>query len=561
MDRPIEEILLSEGLITQEQLEHACREAQKSGMDIESTLIRLGFVTEDIIVSTIATLTSIPYIKLENYLIDSEVINLVPEELARRHKLIPLFKIEDNLTVAMANPQDIIALDELRMRTNFKYIDTVVSSKSEIENAINQYYSKLGSIETIIEGIDISKLRKIPEEIDHQRLAEISEETPVIKLVNMLIYEAVKSKASDIHVEPEQDVLRIRYRIDGILYEAYKLPHHLLGLVTSRIKILAGLDIAERRKPQDGRLRMDMENREIDIRLSTFPTIHGENLVLRILDKSSVLLNLRDLGFSERDLSKFNSLIRSPYGIILVTGPTGSGKTTTLYAALSEINSPEVNIITIEDPVEYQIPLIRQTQINPKAGLTFATGLRSILRQDPDIVMVGEIRDVETADIATQAALTGHLVFSTLHTNDSSGALTRLIDMGVEPFLISSSVIGVIAQRLVRIICFHCKDEYVPPSNLLKSLKLEGQKDLRFYKGRGCDNCKGTGYTGRRGIFEILMVDEEIRKLIISKTSADAIKQTAIQSGMTTLMKDGIEKVKRGMTTLEEVIRLTHIEK
>jgi type IV pilus assembly protein PilB len=560
LNRPIEEILLEEKLITGDQLDYARKEAGKSGMDIENTLIRLGFVTEDIIVSRIARLTSVPYIKLDNYLISPEVINLVPEDLARKHKLIPLFKIENNLTVAMANPRDIVALDELRLKAGLKYIDTVISSKSDIENAIDQYYGTTGDVKTIVEGIDISELRKVSEETDPERLAQISEETPVVKLVNLLIQEAVKSKASDIHIEPDLDILRVRYRVDGILYESYKLPKHLSGLVISRIKILGGLDIAERRKPQDGRFRLNTENHEIDIRLSSFPTIYGENLVLRILDKTSVLLNLTDLGFGTQDFNKFNSLIHSPYGIILVTGPTGSGKTTTLYAALSEIDSLEINILTIEDPIEYQIPLLRQTQINPKAGLTFASGLRSILRQDPDVIMVGEIRDAETADIATQAALTGHLVFSTLHTNDAAGALNRLIDMGMEPFLISSSVIGIIAQRLVRLVCPKCRTDYVPPEQMLKDLKIEARSGTKFYRGKGCDNCKGTGYTGRKGIFEVLVINEEIRKLIISKASSSTIKQAAIKSGMTTLLEDGLNKAKNGVTTLEEVIRLTHLE-
>ncbi len=561
MSKLIEEILVEENIITQEQMESARKEAEKTGMDIESTLIRLGFASEDIIVNRVARITSVPYIKLDNYLIASEVIKLIPEELARKHKLIPLFKIEDTLTVAMANPQDIAALDELRLKTKLKYIDAVISGKSDIENAISQYYGTGGDVKTIVEGIDISDLRKVSEETDPERLAQIAEETPVIKLVNLLIQEAVKSKASDIHIEPELDILRVRYRIDGILYETYKLPKHLAGLIISRIKILGGLDIAERRKPQDGRFRMSLENRkEIDIRLSSFPTMHGENLVLRILDKTAVLLNLTDLGFGSNDFDRFNSLIRSPYGIILVTGPTGSGKTTTLYAALSEINSLEINILTIEDPIEYQIPLIRQTQINPKAGLTFATGLRSILRQDPDVIMVGEIRDMETADIATQSALTGHLVLSTLHTNDSSGALTRLIDMGTEPFLVSSSVIGVIAQRLVRVICKKCKVEYTPSDQVLKDLKLDTEKGTKFYRGKGCDNCKGTGYAGRKGIFEVLVIDEEIRKLIVGKASSSVIKQTALASGMTTLMTDGLNKAKSGLTTLEEVVRLTRLE-
>ncbi|MCM8765739.1 MAG: type II secretion system ATPase GspE [Candidatus Omnitrophica bacterium] len=559
LNKPIEEILLESSLITPQQLEQARQEARKLGLDIERSLIKLGFISEEAIVAKIAEITSLPYINLADYQIDSEIIKLVPEDLARKYKIIPLFRIEDTLTVVMANPNDIAALDELRIKTNFKYIDTVISTKTQIENALNRYYGTVGDIETVIEGMDISQLKAIPEELEPSRIAEIVEETPVIKLVNLLITRAVKDRASDIHIEPEEDLLRIRYRIDGILYEVYKLPKYLLGLITSRIKVLANLDIAERRKPQDGRIRLNIENREIDIRTSTFPTIHGENVVLRILDKSNLLLDLNELGFSQQDLSRFNSLIHRPNGIILVTGPTGSGKTTTLYAALSAINSLETNIITLEDPVEYELPLIRQTQINPKAGLTFATGLRSILRQDPDIIMVGEIRDVETAEIAIQAALTGHLVFSTLHTNDAPGALTRLIDMGIEPFLISSSVIGVLAQRLVRKICADCKTEYIPSPELISVLGIK-ETEIKFYKGKGCPNCKQTGYSGRIGIFELLVVNEEIRKLIVSKASADIIKQKAIALGMSTLKEDGLNKVKQGITTLEEIFRLTQIQ-
>ncbi|MCM8793566.1 MAG: Flp pilus assembly complex ATPase component TadA [Candidatus Omnitrophica bacterium] len=558
--KPLEEILLAEGLINTQQLNRAKEEAQKLGLSLEDVLIKLGFVGEDIIASKIAEVLSLPYVKLSNYNIDQNVIKLVPEEIARRYKLIPLFLLEDTLTLAMANPQNIVALDEIRLKTKLKYIDVVVAGKTEIENAINQYYAGIGDVKTILEDINIAELRHVSEDTSPQLLAQIAEETPVVKLVNFLIQEAVKSKASDIHIEPEMNMLRVRYRIDGILYEAYRLPKQVTGLITSRIKILGNLDIAEKRKPQDGRFRINLENREIDIRLSSFPTLYGENLVLRILDRSRVLLRLVDLGFGPNDLEKFNSLIHAPYGIILVTGPTGSGKTTTLYAALSEINSPQINIMTIEDPVEYQIPLLRQTQINPKAGLTFATGLRSILRQDPDVIMVGEIRDLETADIAIQAALTGHLVFSTLHTNDSAGALTRLIDMGIEPFLVSSSVIGIIAQRLIRLICPHCKVEYSPPEAVLKSLNLEPRKEEKFYRGEGCEKCKKTGYSGRKGIFEVLVINEEIRKLIVAKASASVIKQTAISQGMSTLMADGLEKARQGLTALEEVLRLTKLE-
>jgi type IV pilus assembly protein PilB len=373
-----------------------------------------------------------------------------------------------------------------------------------------------------------------------------------------LIAEAVKSRASDIHIEPEHENLRVRYRIDGLLQETDLLPKHLQDNVISRIKVLSNMDIAETRKAQDGRINMKLGNKELDIRVSTFPTIYGENVVMRLLDKASVLLGLKELGFLEDNLLNFNKLISRPNGIILVTGPTGSGKTTTLYAALTSISSMEKNIITIEDPVEYELPLIRQTPVNPKAGITFANGLRNILRQDPDIIMVGEIRDKETVEIAIQASLTGHLVFSTLHTNDAPSALTRLIDMGVEPFMVSSTIIGIMAQRLVRLICVKCKEKYIPDQAALEELGLPKQGD--YFHGRGCPVCKKTGFLGRIGIFELLMVNEEIRKMIEAKSSADEIKKKALALGMKTLRQDGIVKVQRGLTTAQEILRVTEIE-
>jgi type IV pilus assembly protein PilB len=381
------------------------------------------------------------------------------------------------------------------------------------------------------------------------------QETPIVKLVNIVIMLAVKERASDIHIEPEEHNLKIRYRIDGILQEKNIFPKKIQNIIISRIKVLSKMDIAESRKPQDGRIRLKIETKDLDIRVSTFPTIHGENVVMRLLDKTSLLLGLKQLGFSESEFKIFDKLIRHPYGIILVTGPTGSGKTTTLYAVLSSLNTPEKNIITLEDPVEYELPGIRQTPINPKAGITFATGLRSILRQDPDIIMVGEIRDKETAEIAIQAALTGHLVLSTLHTNDAPSALTRLVDMGIEPFLISSSVIGILAQRLVRTICDKCKQKYVPPPEAVKELGIKAGEE--FYKGAGCQRCNQKGYIGRIGIFELLFIDEEIRKMVDAKKSADEVKRKAVELGMKVLRDDGLQKAKRGATTIEEVLRAT----
>jgi type IV pilus assembly protein PilB len=373
-----------------------------------------------------------------------------------------------------------------------------------------------------------------------------------------MIMQAVKDRASDIHIEPEEDNCRVRYRIDGILHEINILPKNLQSAVISRIKILSKMDIAESRKPQDGRIRIKIESRDLDIRVSTFPTVHGENIVMRLLDKTSVILGLKELGFLENELNAFDKLIKHPNGIILVTGPTGSGKTTTLYAALSAISSMEKNIITIEDPVEYELPLIRQTQVNPKAGITFANGMRAILRQDPDIIMIGEIRDKETAEIAIQAALTGHLVFSTLHTNDAPSAVTRLIDMEVEPFLISSSVIGILDQRLVRLICNKCKEKYTPTEEVLKELNMK--EGSLLYRGKGCPACKNTGFVGRVGIFELCAINDELKKMIDARRSADEIKKKAIALGMKTLREDGVKKIEMGLVSLEEVLEVTQVQ-
>ncbi len=549
------DILLSKGLITQVQVDKAKEEMKKTGLPLEKTLEKLGYITEEDIVNTLAESMRVLYVDLKDYLIDTEVIKLVPEDVARKHKLVPLFKIGDTLTVAMANPRDIMAIDEIRIRSKIPAIEPVLSTDKAIQSAIEQYYGVTGTLDDIMKSMDKIRLPIMTTDVQVKTLARAAEEAPVVKMVNLIFMQAVKDKASDIHIEPEENALRIRFRIDGILHEVSSPSKNLQSVIASRIKILAGMDIAETRKPQDGRIRLRMENKSLDLRVSSFPTIHGENIVLRLLDKSSIILGLADLGFSEKDLKDFDKLIRNPYGIILVTGPTGSGKTTTLYSALSTINSVEKNIITVEDPVEYELPLIRQTQVNPKAGLTFATGLRSILRQDPDIVMVGEIRDKETADIAIQASLTGHLVFSTLHTNDAASALTRLLDMGIEPFLIASSVIGILAQRLVRVICKGCKEKYTPSAEILKDLGIK--ETASFYRGKGCEACKNTGYMGRIGIFEFLRMSEEVKRLVVGKASSDEVKRRAIQEGIRTLRDDGLDKVKRGMTTIEEILRVT----
>ncbi len=559
LEKKLEEALLKKKIVSKETLEKAKKESKETRKPLREILVEENILTEEEIVVILAEITGIPYLDISDYVIDKDIIKLVSEQLARKSFLMPLFRVENNLTVAMADPTDILAIDRIKTKCKCD-IEPVFATKDSIKTAINQYYGTSGTLEEVIGKIDARSMGlKEGEEIDIRRLKDVVKETPVVKIVNFLISQAVQEKASDIHIEPEQDRLMVRYRVDGILHDAPNPPKYLQPAVISRIKILANMDIAETRAPQDGRFNVKVEGKDIDIRVSVFPTVNGENVVLRLLDKTTALFSLSQLGFSTETLKRYEALIRSPYGIILVTGPTGSGKTTTLYSSLNIINSPEKNIITIEDPVEYQLPLIRQSQVNPKANLTFASGLRSILRQDPDIIMVGEIRDVETAEISVQAALTGHLVFSTLHTNDATGALSRLTDMGVEAFLISSSVAGILAQRLVRKICENCKEPHKPPPEILKKLEFKGNAPSTFYKGKGCKKCKSTGYKGRIGIFELLLMNDKIRDLVVKQASSSEIKQEAVKEGMVTMMEDGLEKVRNGVTTLEEVLQVTQI--
>jgi len=554
----LEQILLEKGLITKEQFDKALDESRKKGMPVAKVILRSGMVTEDVYARAMSEFMEIPYVDLSNYIIDQEVLRLIPETIARKYRAMPIFKIRNSLTVAMADPKDIVAIDDLSRKAKCE-IEAMLSTESAVSAAIEQYYGTSSSFDDVIKDIDKeNRFQAKGMEFDSTKLAEIAEEAPVIKLVNMIIMQAVKDKASDIHIEPEEARLVVRFRIDGILHEMFSPPKHLEPALMSRIKVLSKMDIAEKRKPQDGRFNMKAMDRDIDMRVSTFPTIYGENIVVRILDRGSILMGLDKIGFSLEMQKEFERLIGHPHGIILVTGPTGSGKTTTLYSALSTIDSEEKNVITIEDPVEYHLGRIRQSQINPKAGLNFATGLRSILRQDPDVIMVGEIRDKETAEISVQAALTGHLVFSTLHTNDSAGALSRLIDMGIEPFLISSSIIGILAQRLVRKICDKCKEEYILSGDVLKGLGVNEKK--AFFKGKGCPACKNTGYSGRIGIFELLLVNDHIRKLVVDKASSNIIKKAAVEARMKTLRDDGLDKVLRGITTPEELIKATQEE-
>ncbi|MFH1615952.1 MAG: ATPase, T2SS/T4P/T4SS family [Planctomycetota bacterium] len=525
------ERLVEKGLITAEQLIEAESKAKANAKPLREILTKKGLISDEDLTVFLSQEFDLPFIDLTNYLIESEIIDLVPEALARKHLLIPILKIGNDLTVAMVEPSDVFAVDELRMKTGLN-IEPAVATETGLKKALDQHYGAKGTLEEVIGSLDRSKLEIRPgQETELKKLRGIAEEPPVIKLVNIMIIEAVHQGASDIHIEPEEDTLKIRFRIDGMLHERTGPPKYLQSAVISRIKVMAELDISERRIPQDGRIQMKMEGRDIDIRVSCIPTIYGENVVLRILDRSQIILELKQLGFSSI-LTQYKKLISLPHGIILVCGPTGSGKTTTLYTSLNAINSEDKNIITIEDPIEYHLAGIRQMQVNHKIDLGFAEGLSAVLRQDPDVIMVGEIRNAETAKAAVQAALTGHLVFSTLHTNDAPSAVTRLVDMGVEPFLISSSVIGVLSQRLVRTICTECK-------------------------GKGCKGCLQTGLKGRIGIFELMRPSEKIRELISAKASADQIRKVAIEEGMQLLREDGQKKINEGITTKEEVMRVT----
>ncbi|MGQ9696480.1 MAG: type II secretion system ATPase GspE [Armatimonadota bacterium] len=546
------EILIERGLITEEQLHEALEQQKRSGELIGQVLINLGYVQERDVLEALGEQLGLPVVTLTEHSVDPVALGQVPSEFAMRHQLIPLRSDDHTITVAMANPLDVQPLDDLRLVTGCE-IKPAIASPSEIKRAIEQFYMEKMIQDISEQEADITA-DEGPDIADLQRMAT---EALVIQLVNLIIHQAVQERASDIHIEPFERELKVRYRIDGVLREAQSPPKRLHPAIVSRIKILADMNIAERRLPQDGRIQLRVSGRRIDIRVSTIPTLYGESVVMRILDKSMGLLTLEELGMQAQALERFRRLISVPHGIILVTGPTGSGKSTSLYAALMEIYSVEKKIITIEDPVEYQLPGVNQIQVRPNIGLTFASGLRHIVRQDPDVIMVGEIRDPETADIAINAALTGHLVFSTLHTNDSAGAITRLLDMHVEPYLVASTLIGSIAQRLVRRICTKCKTTTQLRPEYLREVGFpEEMVNHKFAVGRGCDECGGTGYKGRIGVFEMLVIDDEIRRMIVERSSATVIKQYAVSKGMTTLLADGREKILQGISTVDEVLRV-----
>lgn len=559
----ITDALLADGLLTQKQLQEVVDLQKKQGGRLLKLLLERKAVSDQDMMIGLARCLNTPPITLTKMRVPQEITELIPKEMAQTHKMVAVARLGKKLYVAMADPLNVLALDELRRnRPNLEIIPLITTEKA-VNDFLNTSNTQVKEdIDEILKDVDVSDVevaKEKQEEINLDKLIEGSEEAPVIKLVNLMLVQAIKDRASDIHLEPFEKQLRVRYRIDGVLYDSTAPPKALQASLTSRIKIMSTLDIAERRLPQDGRFRIKIAGRDVDLRVSILPTIHGEKIVMRVLDKTSLNPNLDAMGLDPDDLAKFKNAIDAPHGMILMTGPTGSGKTSTLYAVLTQLNTPDVNIVTVEDPVEYQMLGINQVQVKPDIGLTFASGLRSILRQDPDIVMVGEIRDSETADIAVKAALTGHLVLSTLHTNDAPGAIARLVDMGIEPFLVSSSVLMVCAQRLIRKICPHCKESFPVPPDVIRRLGLNPEEvaSNTFCRGHGCSRCKETGFLGRMAILEVLQVSEALREQILTNTSAQAIRELALKEGMKTLKIAGLLKAKDGLTSLDEVLRVT----
>ena len=552
-------VLIDRGYISIENLEAALQAQRESrglhGKLLGEILVDKGFCTEDHVIECLAAEYAVPYAKLDARLLDPKVIDVLPRDYIELNLVLPLFCVRNLLTIAISEPSNLFLIDEIKTLTG-KDVQIVAATSKDIRRMItNLPNSKVFVIDDIIEDSESADVTLIEDAIDDiSDIEEIAGQSPVIRLVNYIIFNAVKEGASDIHIEPAERCMRVRYRIDGRLYKSLEVPQHLLNAVTSRIKIMAALDISERRLPQDGRVHVLLEGRKIDLRISTFPGSCGEKTVIRVLDTKGVSLVLEDLGFSEDVLTRFMENIHAPNGIILVTGPTGSGKSTTLYSALNSITSMENNICTVEDPIEYHLPLINQFQVQERVGLTFARALRTLLRQDPDVIMVGEVRDEDTARMAIQAALTGHLVFSTLHTNDAPAAITRLVNMGVENFLIGAALNMVLAQRLLRRICPKCRESYEPPRNLRKTLERMGYETDTFYRGVGCKNCRNTGFRGRIGIHELLVVNDEMRDAITAEASISKLREISLQNGMVSIQRDGFRKVREGITTVEEVL-------
>ncbi|UQD52907.1 type II secretion system protein GspE [Bacillus methanolicus] len=540
------DLLVDAGLITEEQLQTALKEKSKD-QKLGDALLQQGYITEQQLIEVLEFQLGIPHVSLYRYPFDPKLLHIVPKEIAKRSLIIPLKKDGEKLYIAMADPMDFYTIDDLRLSTGFQ-IEPAIATKDDILRAFNKYYDMDEGFEELL-----------TDEPAGQEVVEVKivdEDSPVVRLVNQILSTAAAMKARDIHIDPQETKVAIRYRIDGVLRTERVLPKHMQSVLTARIKIMANLDITEHRIPQDGRFKMNLDFQPVDFRVSTLPTVYGEKIVLRLLDLSSALNNIHNLGFNKVNLARFIGMIEKPNGIVLITGPTGSGKSSTLYAALNRLNSEEVNIIIIEDPVEYQLEGINQIQVNPNVGMTFAKGLRAILRQDPNIIMVGEIRDKETVEVAIRAFLTGHLVLSTLHTNDSLGSITRLLDMGVEPFLVAASINGIVAQRLVRRVCRDCAETQLPTKREIEIFGRRGLKIEKVMRGRGCASCNMTGYKGRIAIHEVLVVDDDMRKVIMNGEPFSKLRELAIKNKTIFLIDDGLLKVKQGITTTEEVLRV-----
>jgi len=563
------EMLLKAGLITQDRLQEALEAQKKNGGKLGYNLVKLGYVKEDEITQLLSEQYGVPSINLRHFEIDVSVINLIPSEVVQKYLVLPVNRTGATLTIAMADPTNVFAMDDVRFMTGYT-VEPVVASEIAIREAIEKYYGSTHAVELkkVMDEMaeaeaEALELLEDEEELDVHQLEAATEEAPVVRLVNIILTDAIKKTASDIHIEPYEKDFRVRLRIDGVLYEIMHPPLKLKDAITSRLKIMAKLDISEKRLPQDGRIKIKMKlqgkTKEMDYRVSVLPTLFGEKIVLRLLDKDNLVLDMTRLGFESESLLKFERSILKPYGMVLVTGPTGSGKTNTLYSSIARVNTPETNILTAEDPVEFNLHGINQVQMKEQIGLNFATALRSFLRQDPNIILVGEIRDFETAEIAVKAALTGHLVLSTLHTNDAPSTINRLMNMGIEPFLVATSVNLICAQRLVRRICKECKDEIHMPTQALVDVgfSIEESPRLKLYKGHGCANCNNTGYRGRLGLFEVMEITDEVRELILSGASAMELKRKAIDEGMLSLRASGLQKLRDGQTTVEEVVRET----
>jgi type IV pilus assembly protein PilB len=558
--RLIGDLLLENDLISPLQLEEALKVQRQTGRRLGRILVKLGHLSEEELFDTIGSQLGIRQVNLRTTRLDPALIAAVPENLIRQYKLIPIKKEANKLVVATSDPLNVVAFDDLRLATGF-IVEPVLTTEKDIDGVIRRFY-ELSVLDETMDGSETKETAGKIEAVDLDRTGDSRDNTgAVVRLVNSLVIQAIDERASDIHIEPQKDIVRVRFRVDGTLRDVTTFPKKFQSPLVSRVKILAGMDIAERRVPQDGRMLTRYQGRDVDLRISSVPTVFGEKVVVRVLDKGKALLSVDQLGFEDDNLRKFRYIIRQPHGMILITGPTGSGKSTTLYAIIAEINVSERHLVTIEDPVEYLLPGVTQIQINPKANLTFARGLRAILRQDPDVMMVGEIRDGETAEIATRAAMTGHLVMSTLHTNDAAGAITRLIDMGIEPFLVASTVLGVTAQRLVRLLCPRCREPYRPEREVEHFLAgAQGCGSAVLYRAKGCRYCDNVGYRGRTSIAEVLLISPPVREMIAAKAPAAEIMRQASAEGMQTLRKDGLRKAVAGLTTVEELVRVASAE-